>query len=283
MTVYRRRTPAAALLAAILAAALSACGGPTTSSSGGPVTTASQSGGAVASGGGVASGGNTTASGGGVESGGNTTASGAGESGIVPDVGGLSVQIAELYLKQVGLGLGKQLQEPNVDLRSGLVITTDPADGQKESRGYPVNLLVSTGSPGCQQQESGGHCDFFGVDVKMPYVLGQTLQQAKTTLTLSGITLGSYVLQASSAPYGAVTCSVPAAGIAFDQGQPVSLFVSSGNGGSPAVASCGTSSPPPSSPPPSSPPPSSPPPSSPPPSLPPPSSPPPSSPSSAPS
>lgn len=265
MTVHRRRTLAAVLLAALLAAALSACGGPATSSPGGSATASSPGGSA------------TTArqTGGAVASGGNTTASGADESGIVPNVDGLSVQIAELYLKQVGLGFGKQLQEPNVDLRSGLVITTDPADGQKESLGYPVNLLVSTGSPGCQPQEPGGRCDFFGPFVKMPYVLGQTLQQAKTTLTLSGITLGSYVLQPSSAPYGAVTCSAPAAGTFFSQGNPVSLYVSSGNGGAPSAASCGTSSPPPSSPPPSSPPPSSPPPSSPPPSSP--SSPPPSS------
>jgi len=73
----------------------------------------------------------------------------------------------------------------------------------------------------------------------MPDVIGQTVAQATTTLALDGITLGSSVVGASSAPEGTIICTVPPAGTPFQLTTPVDVGVSSGDPGSPAASLCG--------------------------------------------
>ena len=220
------------LLTALVAAALTACGGFASTTSTSPATSPATSGSAVSSS--AAPPGSSPA----------TSASRGGRKAI-PRLAGDTVSVAELYLQQAGLRAGKTLDKPNTSYQIGLVITTSPYAGDVVPYGSVVDLLVSTGSPGCQ----GSQCPFDGRYASMPYVIGQTIDQVTTTLALDGITLGSAVEEASSAPRGTVTCTVPAAGTLFLMSAPVDVGVSSGDPGSPPATLCEASSgPPPTSP-----------------------------------
>ena len=196
----------------------------------------------------------TATTSGGPQSTSTTTSTSPAKNEAIPPVAGDTVSIAELYLEQVGLRSGRKLQRSDTNLQSGLVITTSPYQGDVVPFGSAIDLVVSTGSPGCQPGSSGLICNLLGTVVTMPYILRQTLQQAMTTLALQNITLGSHVFQASSATEGTIICTVPAAGDSFYLTMPVQVAISSGNPASPTATLCATSStPPPTSPPPTSP------------------------------
>jgi beta-lactam-binding protein with PASTA domain len=72
----------------------------------------------------------------------------------------------------------------------------------------------------------------------MPDVIGQTIDQATTTLALDDLTLGSSVVEASSAASGTVICTVPLTGNLVSLSAPVDVGVSSGDPGSPPATLC---------------------------------------------
>jgi beta-lactam-binding protein with PASTA domain len=219
------------LLTALAVGALNACGGSISTTSTSSVT----------------SGSTTTGSATSPDSSPATSASGSGKEAI-PRLAGDTVAIAELYLRQIGLHAGQTLNKPNTKYQSGLVITTSPYAGDVVVYGSAVDLLVSAGSPGCQVPSCSESPD---IAIAMPYLIGQTIDQATTTLAMLGITLGSEVVEASSAPQGTVICTVPAAGESFLLTTPVDVGVSSGDPGSPPATLCsgvGASSGPPTSP-----------------------------------
>ena len=223
------------LLTALAVGALSACGGFVSTTSTSPATSGSAATSSVTS---PAS--NATS----LHSSAATSASRGGNEAI-PRLAGDPVSVAELYLRQLGLRAGQMLNKPNTKYQSGLVITTSPYAGDVVSYGSAVDLLVSMGSPGCQQPE----CPQNGVYVTMPDVLGQTIDQVTTTLALDGLTLGSYAAEASSAARGTAICTDPGAGEHFPATTPVNVGVSSGDPGSPPATLCDASSgPPPTSP-----------------------------------
>lgn len=230
-----RSNPTRILLLTMLAVgALTACGASASTTS-----TSAATSGSVATSGSTATG-STAPSG----SSAATTAS-PGGSNAIPRLAGDTVSVAELYLKQVGLQAGPTLDKPNTRYQSGLVITTSPFAGDVVPHGSVVDLLVSTGSPGCQNPE----CPFDGRYTVMPDVIGQTIDQVTTTLALDGITLGSTLVEASSAPEGTVVCTDPAAQVRFPMTWPVEVGVSSGDPDSPSAGSCAMASgPPPTSP-----------------------------------
>ena len=245
MTAHRFKAAGLLLLAMLGAGSLSACGvsaSPAASTSASTSATAPNS---------TAS---TATTSGGPQSTSTTTSTSPAKNEAIPPVAGDTVSIAELYLEQVGLRSGRKLQRSDTNLQSGLVITTSPYQGDVVPFGSAIDLVVSTGSPGCQPGSSGLICNLLGTVVTMPYILRQTLQQAMTTLALQNITLGSHVFQASSATEGTIICTVPAAGDSFYLTMPVQVAISSGNPASPTATLCATSStPPPTSPPPTSP------------------------------
>jgi eukaryotic-like serine/threonine-protein kinase len=222
------------LLLTALAAALTACGGFVSTTSTSP----------AASGSTATSGSSATGS---ATSRGSSPATSALRGGkeAIPRLAGDTLSVAELYLRQLGLRAGQTLHKPNTKYQSGLVITTSPYAGDVVPYGSAVDLLVSMGSPGCQQPE----CPQNGIYVTMPDVLGQTIDQVTTTLALDGITLGSYAVEASSAARGTVICTDPAAMVKFSAAMPVEVGVSSGDPNSPPATLCEASSgPPPTSP-----------------------------------
>src|SRR5689334_8229668 len=156
----------------------------------------------------------------------------------IPRLSGDAVSVAKLYLQKVGLRPGKTLLESNIKIQSGFVITTSPYAGAVVSYGSTVDLVVSTGIPGCPP---GRTCPLAPSTSPMPDVIGQTLEQATTTLALAGITVGSDVVEASSVPRGTVICTVPAPQVPVDVSVAVDLGISSGSPDAPAPTLCDTS------------------------------------------
>ena len=195
MPGHRSNATRILLLTALVAAALTACGGFASTTSTSPATSGSTATSVSSATGSATSRGSSPA----------TSALRGGKEAI-PRLAGDTLSVAELYLRQLGLRAGQTLHKPNTKYQSGLVITTSPYAGDVVPYGSAVDLLVSVGSPGCQQPE----CPQNGIYVTMPDVLGQTVDQVTTTLALDGITLGSYAVEASSAARGTVICTDPA-------------------------------------------------------------------------
>jgi beta-lactam-binding protein with PASTA domain len=219
------------LVAIVLTAILSGCG--SSGSSSGNGTSSGSSSGNVASSG-SSSGNGTTA--GASSSASFATSSPSAHSGVVPEVDGVAVDVAELYLKEAGLTSGQKVQETNSNVPDGFVITSQPPVGEQEAIGTAVELIISKGSAGCQP---GPSCPFEGHYGIMINILGQTLPEATTSLALSGLTLGSSTIVDSSATKGTIVCTNPQAGVSFLIQAPVSVGISSGIPGGPTTSGCG--------------------------------------------
>ncbi|MRS12581.1 MAG: Stk1 family PASTA domain-containing Ser/Thr kinase [Actinobacteria bacterium] len=68
-----------------------------------------------------------------------------GGSVLVPTLSGLTEEQAKTELELVGLELGQITPENSDDVGLGLIITQDPAAGEKVAKGAVVNIVVSTG------------------------------------------------------------------------------------------------------------------------------------------
>ena len=227
MPAYRpnvTRTLLTALAAGALSA-LSACGGSSPATSTSPATSQTTSPATSAS---------TPAGTAGPPATSTTTSPHGNGNEAIPQLAGDTVNVAELYLQQVGLRAGQMLQRSNTEYQSGLVITTSPYAGRMVPSESAVDLLVSDGSPGCQ----GPSCNYLLQYITMPYVIGQTVPQVTTALALDSITLGTSAVEASSQPAGTVICTNPEPGGTFPDTQKVNVGVSSGDPGSPPDTVC---------------------------------------------
>ena len=128
----------------------------------------------------------------------------------VPDVTGKSQSDAEQELEDAGFTPSVQT-ETSSEVDSGLVISTDPAGGEMARRGSEVTVNVSSGVE----------------QVKVPAVVGMTLNAARQQLSAAGLDLSSG-RKASDRPKNEVIGQSPDAGTTVDPGSTVSLSVSSG-------------------------------------------------------
>jgi len=128
----------------------------------------------------------------------------------VPDVTGKSQSDAEQELEDAGFTPSVQT-ETSSEVDSGLVISTDPAGGEMARRGSEVTVNVSSGVE----------------QVKVPAVVGMTLNAARQQLSAVGLELSSSQ-KASDRPKNEVIGQSPDAGTTVDPGSTVSLSVSSG-------------------------------------------------------
>jgi serine/threonine-protein kinase len=140
----------------------------------------------------------------------NLTVSGGPGQAEVPDVTGLSQDDAEQTLDDAGFTASVE-NEASSDVDSGLVISSDPAAGETARRGSAVTITVSTGTE----------------QVKVPPVVGMTLNAARQQLSAVGLELSSSQ-ESSERPKNEVTAQSPNAGTAVDPGSTVALTVSSG-------------------------------------------------------
>jgi len=128
----------------------------------------------------------------------------------VPDVTGLDQDQAESELEKAGFK-ASIATEPSSDVDSGVVISTDPAGGEMARRGSTVTVTVSSGVE----------------QVKVPPLVGQTLNAAKQQLKAVGLDFSSSE-ESSNRPKGEVLTQSPDAGTSVDPGSTVTLTVSSG-------------------------------------------------------
>jgi serine/threonine-protein kinase len=130
----------------------------------------------------------------------------------VPDVVGEDQATAANRLGSAGLTLGSVANQPSATVPSGNVISTSPAPGSKVNPGSTVNLVVSSGQPQPQTQ--------------VPNVVGQTQNQAKSTLTAAGYGVSAQP-QAVSDPNqnGIVLNQSPSGGTPANQGTTVTIVV----------------------------------------------------------
>jgi serine/threonine-protein kinase len=130
---------------------------------------------------------------------------------VVPGVVGEPFSAAQAQLTSNGFTVN-QLQVTNAK-PAGTVIAQNPLAGIKAKQGSNVSLTVSSG-PG---------------NTTVPTVVGETLQQAKSSIQIANLKVGKIVHQTSSQyDKGQVIDTSPAAGAQPPVGTRVTIFVSSG-------------------------------------------------------
>jgi eukaryotic-like serine/threonine-protein kinase len=130
---------------------------------------------------------------------------------VVPGVVGEPFTAAQSQLQGKGFTVS-QLQVTNAK-PSGTVIAQNPLAGAKAKQGSNVSLTVSSG-PG---------------NTTVPTVVGETLQQAKSSIQIANLRVGRIVHQTSTQyAKGQVIDTSPTAGQQPPVGTRVTIFVSSG-------------------------------------------------------
>src|SRR5690606_25620945 len=118
----------------------------------------------------------------------------------VPDVAGLSRDQAERELDEAGFGVAVETRASD-SVEEDTVIETDPPGGETARRGSTVTMVVSSGVE----------------QVKVPAVVGMTLNAARQQLSAVGLDLSSSE-EPSDRPAGEVTAQDPDAGSSVDPG-----------------------------------------------------------------
>jgi serine/threonine-protein kinase len=124
----------------------------------------------------------------------------------VPDLTGLTVDKAEQALKDVGLTLGKQTEVDSAQQRKGRVISSNPAAGDSVAKDTKVDIQVASGK------------------VLVPNVVGQTLEEARATLTDARLEVKADKFEESTQQAGTVTKQDPS-NTTVDQGSTVTLVL----------------------------------------------------------
>ncbi|MCX7904208.1 MAG: Stk1 family PASTA domain-containing Ser/Thr kinase [Caloramator sp.] len=96
---------------------------------------------------------------------------------IVPDLKGLDLTYAETLLRNNKLNLGNIDKQYSDEIQKGYIIDQNPLSGTEVKEGTAIDLIISEG-PQIRI-------------VKVPNLLGMSLEQAKQTLKLSGLNLGT--------------------------------------------------------------------------------------------
>jgi serine/threonine-protein kinase len=122
----------------------------------------------------------------------------------VPGLTGMTVDQATKALQDQGLKLGKQTESDSPDQRKGRVISSSPSTGESVAKDTPVDIEVASGK------------------VRVPNVVGQSLDTATKTLTDAGLGVTAEEFEESTQPVGTVTKQDPASGL-VDQGTKVVL------------------------------------------------------------
>jgi eukaryotic-like serine/threonine-protein kinase len=127
----------------------------------------------------------------------------------IPPLLGLSREDAERALTRAGLAVGQRSEQPS-DSARGLVLDSQPAEGQVVPLGTRVDLAISAGPS----------------ELTMPDVVGRDLESATTFLSQLGLSTAPVQYDPDSTlPSGTVVSQSPAAGAAVPAGTSVTLRV----------------------------------------------------------
>ena len=131
----------------------------------------------------------------------------------VPNVEGLTQDVATTAITGTKLMVGTVTQQTSNTVATGNVISQDPASGNSVAQGSPVNLVISSGPQ----------------MVTLPNVEGLTQDAATTAITAAKLTVGTVTQQSSNTmATGKVISQDPASGNSVAQGSLVNLVISSG-------------------------------------------------------
>ncbi|MBM3330657.1 PASTA domain-containing protein [candidate division WOR-3 bacterium] len=137
---------------------------------------------------------------------------GRGRETTVPDLVGIDRFAAEESIIKAGLVLGDVRSVSNATVPPDRVVTQHPEPRQRVKLGRKVHIDVSIG----------------GSRMKVPHVEGLTLARATTLLSASGISVaGVESLRSLTLPAGQVVSTRPPAGFEVDEGERITIQISS--------------------------------------------------------
>lgn len=151
----------------------------------------------------------------------------------VPDVSGMTLTEALAELSAEGLTYTSEYISSS-SVESGLVIYSDPAAGTSVESGSAVKLYISQGSDESEESESTDETDETDESesstVSMPYVVGQSASDARSTLEGMGLYVEITEDVSSTYSAGTVMSQSVSSGSSVEKGTTVSLVVSAGAG-----------------------------------------------------
>jgi len=144
----------------------------------------------------------------------------------LPNWEGETIAAVRVDARQRGLELD-EIREPSDTVEVDRVISTDPAAGSTVAEGDTIEVHVSSGQD----------------TVSVPRLIGQTREEAVTSLTAVGLLLGQVTEEPSAQTAGTVIRSDPAAGTSWPRGEQVDIVLSTGPTPSPTPSPTPTPTP----------------------------------------
>ncbi len=132
---------------------------------------------------------------------------------VIPVLTGLTPEAAIKIITSKPLKSAGIIEEFNSTIPKGLVISTDPSNGQKVKRDTPVTILVSKGVE----------------EVALTTYVGQSADQAQNELTDAGFNVKSSFAYSETIAAGAVISQTPAGLVSAPKGSAITLVVSKGS------------------------------------------------------
>ena len=132
---------------------------------------------------------------------------------VIPVLTGLTPEAALKLLTNQPLKSAGIVEEFNTTIPKGLVISTNPSNGQKVKRDTPVTILVSKGIE----------------QIALATYVGQSADQAQNELTEAGFNVESSFAYSETAAAGTVVSQVPSGVVSAAKGSTITLVVSKGS------------------------------------------------------
>lgn len=132
----------------------------------------------------------------------------------VPNVVEMSLADAKSKLKLENLSVGDVAEEYSDSVPEGYVVSQYPLAGEQTEEGAAVSLVVSKGKE--------------IVNVKVPNLIGKTVEEARSALEDLGLVLGKMSEAESDEPEGTVINQGVSSGTSIQTGESVSIVVSTG-------------------------------------------------------
>ena len=132
---------------------------------------------------------------------------------VIPVLTGLTPEAAIKMLTSQPLKSAGVTEEFNSTIPKGLVISTNPSNGEKVKRDTPVLILVSKGVE----------------EIALTTYVGQSAEQAQNELTDAGFNVESTFAYSETIAAGAVISQTPSGVVSAAKGSTVALVVSKGS------------------------------------------------------
>ena len=132
---------------------------------------------------------------------------------VIPVLTGLTPSAALKVLTNQPLKSAGISEEFNTTIPKGLVISSNPPNGQKVKRDTPVSILVSKGIE----------------EIALTTYVGQSADQAQNELTEAGFNVESSFAYSETVAAGAVVSQTPAGVVSAPKGSTITLVVSKGS------------------------------------------------------